>query len=269
MCKKCKGCGKSNIGAIVTHIETIAVRIVDGVVTEQFKESYEESQTTEINYCFECKKAITEADLFEEVECPVCGKMVGGLTESGACQECTDEANKLASMSKEQLILMLMKQTRGGAVHIETRETTVVPKADAPDIDTDFKESTVEARKEIIEDIKVAEDLAKADEALENETAPVVKKPRTRKKTEPAEVTGDTVEEAKEEIQEKLEEVKEVYEDHVIDPSTIKDEENTAALTTIEDKIPETNVVDDVESILNELDGVNLGSELDPEDPIF
>jgi hypothetical protein len=266
MCKKCKGCGKSNLGAIVTHVEKIAVRILDGEVVEQFQDSYEETQDTEINYCFECGKPITEEDLFEEVQCPICGKMVGGLTESGACQECTDEANKLASMSKEQLILMLMKQAHSGApaqtapVAPVAGETIAAQdgavKASAP------KEE--EKKEELKVDTQYIEDLAKAKESVETEveettetTETTTKKTRTRKKAEPAQITEEGVNEAKEEIVEKLENV-EVVEG--TDPNTITDSENTAALTSIDDKdaIPVANPNDDVDSILQELDGIDL-----------
>jgi predicted RNA-binding Zn-ribbon protein involved in translation (DUF1610 family) len=264
MCKKCKGCGKSNLGAIVTHIEKIAVRLVDGVVTEQFQDSYEESQTEEINYCFECGKEITEADLYEDVQCPICGKMVGGLTESGACQECTDEANKLASMSKEQLILMLMKQAHGGTMTVQ--ETPVAPvtgsvvatqEGAAPVKDAAPKdEERIEVDTKYIEDSLKAKENAEVTESNEGDTT-APKKTRSRKKVEPADVTEDGVNEAKEEIIEKVDGV-EVVEG--ADPNKIVDAENTAALTVIDDgnAVPVSNVNDDVDAILNELDKVDL-----------
>jgi len=261
MCKKCKGCGKSNLGAIVTHVEKIAVRMLDGEVVEQFQDSYEESQDTQINYCFECGKAITEEDLFEDVQCPICGKMVGGLTESGACQECTDEANKLASMSKEQLILMLMKQAHGGTI-----TTPEAPVTGAVVAAKEGAEPVKEKEEEVKVDTQYIEDSMKANEEKEleeensnedNSTAP--KKTRSRKKVEAAEVTTEGVNEAKEEIVEKLEDVEVT---NAVDPNTVIDAENTAALTTIDDKdvAPVLNPNDDVDAILKELDGVNLES---------
>jgi predicted RNA-binding Zn-ribbon protein involved in translation (DUF1610 family) len=259
MCKKCKGCGKSNLGAIVTHIEKIAVRLVDGVVTEQFQDSYEESQTTDINYCFECGKEITEADLYEDVQCPICGKMVGGLTESGACQECTDEANKLASMSKEQLILMLMKQAHGGTMTVS--ETPVAPVTGSV-VATQDGAAPVKEEEKIAVDTKYIEDSLKAKENAEvtesNEGDTTAhKKSRSRKKAEPANVTNDGIEEANKENIEKIDGV-EVVEG--ADPNTVIDAENTAALTTIDDgnAVPVKNVSDDVDAILNELDSVDL-----------
>ena len=257
MCKKCKGCGKSNLGAIVTHVEKIAVRILDGEVVEQFQDSYQEEQTTEINYCFECGKPITEEDLFDEVQCPICGKMVGGLTESGACQECTDEANKLASMSKEQLILMLMKQAHSGApvVAQEAPVTGAVVAAKEGAELVKEKEEEVKVDTQYIEDSLKANEEKELEENEDNSTTP--KKTRSRKKAEAAEVTTEGVNEAKEEIVEKLEDV-EITD--VVDPNTVIDEENTAALTTIDDAnvSPTLNPNDDVDAILKELDGVNL-----------
>ena len=264
MCKKCKGCGKSNLGAMVTHIEKIAVRILDGEVVEQFQDSFEESQTTEINYCFECAKPITEEDLFEDVQCPICGKMVGGLTESGACQECTDEANKLASMSKEQLILMLMKQAHGGTVSASEAPVTGAVIA-AQEGAEPVKDTAPEKKEEEVKvDTQYIEDSMKANKEKENSDSDdadttTVKKTRNRKKVEPAEITTEGVNEAKEEIIEKLEDVEVVG---TVDPGTIIDSENTAALTTIDDGnvAPTLNPNDDVDAILKELDGVNLES---------
>lgn len=113
MCKYCKHCGKSNFGATRIRKTTDAVRLDDGVVTEIFDNSEEQApEEFEINYCFNCNKEITEKDLVSEIKCPVCGKMVDHLTEDGICDDCKEEAAKLASISKEEIILMLLKKDK-------------------------------------------------------------------------------------------------------------------------------------------------------------
>lgn len=276
MCKKCKECGKSNLGAIVTHIETIAVRLLDGVVTEQFPDSATDDQTMEINYCFECNKPITEADLVEEVECPICGKMVGSLTESGACQECTDEANRLSNMSKEELILMLMKQGMAGNkkedAAVTTIKETVTEKVEV-EIVGQSEEGSLQYQDVSAEDAKKIEDTLKAQEAVDVNSTTAPKKHRTRKKPDAAEVTTNGVTEAKEEIHDKVEEIKEDIGElgsGKVEMEKVVDESLSAGINENQAEIPAQNV--DVNNILDELDKIDLengsGNGL-PEGEIF
>ncbi|MDF2884575.1 MAG: hypothetical protein K0R54_5142, partial [Clostridiaceae bacterium] len=112
MCKICKACGKSNFGVIVKKIEKRAAKIVNGKITEYFKGYAEVEEIREINYCFTCRKNVTEEDLREVHICKVCKREALEVNENGICLECSKEAEKLIDISKEELILMILKQNK-------------------------------------------------------------------------------------------------------------------------------------------------------------
>lgn len=112
MCKICKVCGQSNFGVIVKKIEKRAAKIVNGKITEYFKGYEEVEEIREINYCFTCRRNVTEEDLSEVHICNVCKRETLEVNENGICLECSKEAEKLIDISKEELILMILKQNK-------------------------------------------------------------------------------------------------------------------------------------------------------------
>ncbi len=112
MCKICKTCGQSNFGVIVKRIEKKAAKMLDGKITEYFEEYEEIAEETEINYCFTCSREVAEEDLTEVHICKACKSEVYEVNENGICVECMKEAEKLAEISKEELILMILKQNK-------------------------------------------------------------------------------------------------------------------------------------------------------------
>ncbi|WP_238918175.1 hypothetical protein [Clostridium sp. YIM B02555] len=112
MCKICKACGQSNFGVIVKKIEKRAAKIVNGKITEYFKGYEEVEEIREINYCFTCRRNVTEEDLSEVHICKVCKREALEVNENGICLECSKEAEKLIDISKEELILMILKQNK-------------------------------------------------------------------------------------------------------------------------------------------------------------
>jgi hypothetical protein len=112
MCKICKVCGQSNFGVIVKKIEKRAAKIVNGKITEYFKGYEEVEEIREINYCFTCRRNVTEEDLSEVHICNVCKREALEVNENGICLECSKEAEKLIDISKEELILMILKQNK-------------------------------------------------------------------------------------------------------------------------------------------------------------
>jgi len=112
MCKICKACGQSNFGVIVKKIEKRAAKIVNGKITEYFKGYEEVEEIREINYCFTCRKNVTEKDLSEVHICKACKREALEVNENGICLDCSKEAEKLIDISKEELILMILKQNK-------------------------------------------------------------------------------------------------------------------------------------------------------------
>jgi hypothetical protein len=112
MCRICKVCGQSNFGVIVKKIEKRAAKIVNGKITEYFKGYEEVEEIREINYCFTCRRNVTEEDLSEVHICNVCKREALEVNENGICLECSKEAEKLIGISKEELILMILKQNK-------------------------------------------------------------------------------------------------------------------------------------------------------------
>ena len=104
---RCKHCGKSELGAIAVEVKKTPIKLVNGEPAAILGEA-EITQDLEITYCFTCNKPITQEDIIENETCPICGKVVPELVD-GKCSECADEVNKLLNMSKEELILMMLK----------------------------------------------------------------------------------------------------------------------------------------------------------------
>lgn len=108
--KKCKCCKKSNFGAILTEIKNIPIIVKNGEPEKVFTEQEEVQTEVTITYCMTCKKEINqETDLYELETCPVCGAEVEELID-GMCPHCAEEKKKLESMSKDDLLLMILKQ---------------------------------------------------------------------------------------------------------------------------------------------------------------
>lgn len=105
---RCKCCNKSDLGVNLIRTTKDPVRLLDGEITAVLGE---QEVIEEIDYCFcnVCKKAITKDDLYEYVECPVCGKQVNELIDE-KCSTCNEVSKKMESFSKDDLIQMLIKQ---------------------------------------------------------------------------------------------------------------------------------------------------------------
>ena len=107
---KCKCCKQSKFGAILEEIKTTPITMANGEPVKVIENQAQLQTKVTITYCMTCKKEINpETDLYENETCPVCGKEVPELVD-GICPECNEEKNKLASMSKEELLLMILKQ---------------------------------------------------------------------------------------------------------------------------------------------------------------
>lgn len=105
---KCKHCRGTEFGVTLTEVKTTPVKMKDGEAVGMLAEPQIE-QSYEVNFCFTCNQNITEADLIENETCPVCDAIVPELVD-GACPDCTAQKKKLLNMTKEELILMMMKQ---------------------------------------------------------------------------------------------------------------------------------------------------------------
>lgn len=213
MCKRCKHCGESNLGVLITQISTIAARKLNGEIVEFFKESEENTQTETVNYCFTCNKPITEDDLIETVKCTSCGKEVNHVNDEGLCDECAKvkteaeaEAKKLASMTQEELIAMIMAQKLGKA-----SETIPEPPVEAEDIAKTVEETPAP----VVEETQVndALEVATESETVEKVKEKTSKKKASKKKTEPAEVKEEEVVTANKEVIEKVSDVREAKEE--------------------------------------------------------
>lgn len=205
MCKRCKHCGKSDLGVLITQISTVAARKVDGKIVEFFKDSEENSQKEEVNYCFTCNKSITEDDLIETVVCKSCGKEVDHVDENGLCDECAkvkaeaeEEARKLASMTQEEIVAMLIAQKMGKPVepvqHVEPEKE---------EVKEPVKEeiTTSETVTEIVDDVEINKQEEKEDAPAKQKT---VKKRAPKKKEDPAPVNENEVADAEKENEMKV-----------------------------------------------------------------
>lgn len=114
MYKICKTCKRSDFGVIRRKTEEKAARLINGEISEYFDGSYEVHEELLYTYCFTCSKEITEDDLEEINTCSICGKEVSDLNANSVCEECARKAEKLSNISKEDLILMLLKQSEEG-----------------------------------------------------------------------------------------------------------------------------------------------------------
>lgn len=112
MCKICKACGKSNFGVTLKRAEERAARMVNGEIKEYFEGSEEIKEEISINYCFTCGSEIIEADLIETYICKVCKSSVKQVNENGVCSKCAEEVDSLSKVSREDLILMILKQNK-------------------------------------------------------------------------------------------------------------------------------------------------------------
>lgn len=251
MCKKCKHCGESNLGVLLTQISTIAAKRVNGEIVEFFKESEENVQKEEVNFCFTCNKQITEADLVETVKCKTCGKEVANVDAEGLCDECSkvkheaeEEANKLRNMSQEELVAMLMAQKLGKATTNIIDDIQDIPSESIP---TEKDNTAVAATDlEVIEDDIETKDL--------KEKAPA-KKRSAKKKVEPAPVEEEGVNDAREEIAEKVEDAPAPESAHIV---TDVNEDGTSP-SNVDATIPAPSDSDDEEDILAALNKVQLG----------
>ena len=107
---KCKCCKKSNFGAILTETKVTPIMMSNGEPTKVLTDQEETTTNIAITYCMTCKKEINpETDLYELETCPVCGKEVEELVD-GLCHECAEQKKSLESMSKDDLLLMILKQ---------------------------------------------------------------------------------------------------------------------------------------------------------------
>lgn len=268
MCKRCKHCGESNLGVLITQTSTIAARKLNGEIVEFFKESEENTQTEKVNYCFTCNKPITEDDLVETVKCTSCGKEVNHINDEGLCDECAKvkieaeaEAKKLANMTQEELIAMIMAQKLGKAPEIIPE-----PQAESEDIAKAVEETPTP----VVEETKADDTL---EVATESETVKEVKeetpkKKNLRKKTQPAEVKEEEVVTANKEVIEKVSDVREAKEEvkervenaptpESVDAEKVGVVQDAATLVDVDTTVDNGSVED--QDILAALNNVKLG----------
>jgi hypothetical protein len=142
---KCKECKGTNFGLTVVETKVTGYRAIDGAVTEQFGEP-KVTNETKITYCFGCNKPITEADTYTKETCKVCNTQVDELID-GKCKPCDDKVKKLAKMTKEELIIMMMQGVSPMAVAEAEKQPVaekVTKKATQPKV-----EEKVEPKKEV------------------------------------------------------------------------------------------------------------------------
>lgn len=201
MCKRCKHCGESNLGVLITQVSTIAARKLNGEIVEFFKESEENSQTEKINYCFTCNKQITEEDLIETVKCSSCGKEVNSVDKDGLCEECAkvkheaeEEAKRIASMTQEELVAMIMAQKFGKVSKPESKPEEINNTPSTTELELEEK----------LADTHIT-DSPTLDEVAENKDD--TKEKKVKKKSEPAPINTEEVKQAEQNIKEKVENV--------------------------------------------------------------
>lgn len=257
MCKFCKTCGKSNFGATRIRKISDAVRLVNGIVEEVFDDSEETlPEEYEINYCFECNKEITENDLVSEIKCPVCGKMVDNLTDEGICEECAEEASKLANMSKEEIVLMYLKQQKegaaGGKKKTSKKKTSSKPKNDVKNDEEPKKDDIINKADKIVANSKVELDSKKTDD-----------KEKKKLSNEPAEVKEEEVEQAK---NNQIENLKDVPPAESVSPEKVEEVQEKDVKETIENAVPQNNNADipsiEVEQVDNTISPIDEINEL-------
>lgn len=144
MCKICKICGKSNFGVTLKKAEERAARMVNGKITEYFEGSEELQEEISINYCFTCGRKIVEDDLIENHICKVCKSSVNQVNEKGVCIQCAEEVDNLSKASREDLILMILKQnkkisSKEDEMEIENKENLVKKIKKSDIIKKDYK----------------------------------------------------------------------------------------------------------------------------------
>lgn len=144
MITKCKHCKESNFGVILTEIKTGPVKMINGVIHEALEEPKVERKI-DINYCFTCKKEITEEDLMINEICPICNAEVDSLI-NGVCKECDKIKKNFSKMTKDDLILMLMKNNNN-----LNNENTL------PQIEKDEKEDSSNDKSDEIESFNFIE----------------------------------------------------------------------------------------------------------------
>lgn len=149
MYKICKTCKRSDFGVIRRKTEEKAARLINGEISEYFDGSYEVHEELLYNYCFTCSKEITEDDLEEINTCSICKKEVSDLNANSVCKECARKAEKLSNISKEDLILMLLKQSEEGLPKsvklnqtVKSEKLNKIIKSDVIDELSELKEKT-------------------------------------------------------------------------------------------------------------------------------
>lgn len=159
---KCKHCRGTEFGVTLIETRITPVKMVDGVAVGMLAEPQVE-QRHEVNFCFTCNQTITEDDLIENENCPVCGKEVPDLVD-GVCPDCAAQKKKLLGMTKEELILMMMTQQMHQERPVTAVKETVVEEQDQKKIDTKKKEPAKKKESEHKEVIK--EEVATASEEV-------------------------------------------------------------------------------------------------------
>lgn len=104
---KCKHCQGTEFGVTVIETKMTGYKAINGEVVEQIGKPETKSEN-KISYCFGCNKPITDKDTYESETCSVCGKEVEELVD-GKCNDCNAQVKKLANMTKEELILMMLQ----------------------------------------------------------------------------------------------------------------------------------------------------------------
>lgn len=154
---KCKHCNKSDFGVNMIIITKDPVRFLNGKPDKVLGES-EVIEEVEYCYCNICKKQITKDDLYEYIKCPVCNREVDKIV-NGKCTTCDEVSKEMETISKEDLIIMLMRQQM--QLNSITNQNKVDEKVEKKKKEVQKAKDKVIAKKEVPSDISTV----KSDDA--------------------------------------------------------------------------------------------------------
>lgn len=144
---KCKHCKGTEFGLTVVETKVSGYKAINGEVVSQIGEPQVKTET-KVTYCFGCNKEIVEGvDTYENETCTVCG-IESEEVKDGKCPECDSKVKALARMTKEELIIMMMKNSipsMGVAAQpqVQAQEQVQQPSAPVEEVTTVIEEQSV------------------------------------------------------------------------------------------------------------------------------
>lgn len=173
---KCKCCKKSNFGAMLVETKSTPIMMSNGEPVKVLAEQETIETVVNITYCMTCKKDIDpEKDLYELETCQACGNEFDEVDANGLCAECAKKRKELDGMSKDDLLLLLLKQQMStGKVAVGTKTKGKNKKSEAleeepvAEVKEKQKVEKVEKKtKEITKDEELNDVAASADESVD------------------------------------------------------------------------------------------------------